>query len=739
MLRKLHSWPGVALSVLVMVVALSGVTLALQPTLTRLDVGSPLQGVSAAVVASRITQQVAGVELIERAPSGEVRVTVDSKHGGDTVRVDPRTGAALGSYEPGAFMAWMRDLHRSFFSGDVGRGVSGVVALAMALLSLSGVVLLARKMGGWRMLLSRSTGDRSQRWHSAAGRLGLPGLILLSVTGLYMSGVTFGLIDDGMALEPAYPGQVAQGPHAAVADLKALKAVDIADLRELEFPKPNDSNGVITLRTASGDGYVDPASGELLNYQAHTLTRRVYETVYQLHTGEGYWWLSLLCGLCVSTVPLLAITGTLIWWQRRRLMPTLRANVGAQQADTVVLVGSQSATTWAFASAVHDALTNAGHAVHTATMNSLQPRYRQAKRLLVLTSTYGDGHAPDSASAFMARLQQAQLGPDLSVAVLGFGDSRFKQFCAYAHRVQDALQGAGCSMLLPLATVDRGDAEAFSQWGRALAEQLGGELLLQPVRVSVPTRSLELIERVVYGETEATSTAVLRFAPVPGTGRNLLSRLLGKDRLPAFEPGDLLGVVPSRGEEARFYSIATSRSDGVVEICVRRHAQGLCSGYLHTLPLGGRIEAFVQQHPHFRPSAGQAPVILVGAGTGIGPLVGFIRKNHRARPINLYWGGRSATSEFLYEDELGTYLEDGRLHHLSTAFSRGAERAYVQDRIRADALKLQALIQSGAQVLVCGGREMAESVRQVFDGLLAPICLNVETLNVQGRYREDVF
>jgi len=138
-------------------------------------------------------------------------------------------------------------------------------------------------------------------------------------------------------------------------------------------------------------------------------------------------------------------------------------------------------------------------------------------------------------------------------------------------------------------------------------------------------------------------------------------------------------------------------------------------------------------------ATGTVPVILIGAGAGIGPLTGFIRKNTARNPMYLYWGGRSANSDFLYQPELGHYLEDRRLTGLSTAFSRSDERAYVQDRLRQDERALRKLVETGAQILVCGGRDMAAGVKQVFEEILQPLRLEVDDLRGQGRYLEDVY
>ncbi|MEO8600580.1 MAG: nitric oxide synthase, partial [bacterium] len=137
--------------------------------------------------------------------------------------------------------------------------------------------------------------------------------------------------------------------------------------------------------------------------------------------------------------------------------------------------------------------------------------------------------------------------------------------------------------------------------------------------------------------------------------------------------------------------------------------------------------------------SGKAPVILIGAGTGIGPLAGFIRNNTGQHPMYLYWGGRDPASDFLYEPELRGYLTDHRLTQLHAAFSRVKDRAYVQDSISDDAVQMRRLIAQGGQVLICGSRAMAKNVMEVLDQVLAPLNLSVQMLKAEGRYREDVY
>lgn len=726
MLRQSHSLPGLIAALLVMLLAISGAILSVDPALERLHNTATATGkLNVGQLAGRVANHFPGVEQIQRTASGTVIVYYNKNGQAGAETVDPLTGEGLAPYAPSAFTRWVKELHRSMFLGTPGHGASGVGALFMLMLSVSGALLLARRLGGWRNLLRPLRGTFSQRWHAEVGRLALLGLLLSTLSGLYMSATTFGFIADGSQSEPAFPAHVSTGPTLPVATLQALQATDLNDLRELVYPSPGNPHDVFSLRTAQGDGYVDQASGALLSYQAHDSMHNLYEWIYQLHTGEGLWWLGLPLGLCALCVPLMSVTGILLWWRRRKAGPNIRHNSPAHSADSVILVGSENNSTWGFAKTLHDALHQSGHQVHSAAMNDWVGDYRKAQRVFILTATHGDGDAPASASQFLARLAKTGLKPGLPFAVLGLGDRQFAQFCQYAHQVQDAMLQAGGSPLLGLETVNRQSSQEFARWGHALGEVLGQDLVLVHTPQQPRTHQLQLTERIAYGEQVNAPTHILRF------------KACGE--LPGFLAGDLVGIVPPGSPIPRFYSLASGSRDGVLEICVRKHNGGMCSQFLHGLNIGAQIEAFIQPNPQFRPASGAHPVILIGAGTGIGPLAGFIRNNKARHPMHLYWGGRNPTSDFLYEPELNQYLSDRRLTALRAAFSQVQDRCYVQDRLIGDALTLRRLIEKGAQVLVCGSREMAKGVIQALDEVLAPLNLSVLTLKAQGRYREDVY
>ncbi|MBB6343332.1 sulfite reductase (NADPH) flavoprotein alpha-component [Pseudomonas fluvialis] len=735
MSQRIHLLASLALGLLLLLSAATGLILAGNQLSEQLQ--APTTTDSVAQMAERVAAAVPGIERIERAPSGVLRVAFSTAEDSGVLRVDPASGAVLGSYEPSALMEGLRDLHRDLLLGSAGRWLSGLSALGLLLLSLSGAWLLARRLGGWRrFLLPIAPGRGLAHWHTVVARWTLPVVVVLALSGLYLSAVSLELIASGE--EGAnYPDAVYAQPAAPLGNLSALRNLALEDLRELEFPADRDEGNYFTLRTATGEGFVNAASGQWISFQRYGLAQRLSETAYVLHTGAGSPFWSLLLAGCSSALLFLTGSGLLAWWQRRRLTGELRGNVPAEQAQVVVLVGSQSGSTWHYARQLLAQLQAAGQRVHVASMNQLQPHYPQARKLVLLAATHGDGQAPDSARDFLQRLEQSPLPEHLHTTVVGFGDSRFQHFCGFARQVAQQLERQGHALALPLQCIDRSEPAALQQLAQGLGQWLGCALQLLPAQPHVALQRLELLSRELYGEESESPAAILRFALQPEPRARGPARLW--QRRARFSPGDLLAIRPGEGLAPRFYSIASSDEDGAVEICVRRQPGGYCSGLLHRLQPGDCVEGFIQPHPDFRPAAGRHPVILIGAGTGVAPLIGFVRKNVNQRPLHLYWGGRDPQADFLYGRELESYLAEGRLTGLRLAFSQGLEPCYVQDRLREDAQQLSLLLQQGAQVLVCGSREMAAGVRAVIEPVLQTLGESLEQLRLQGRYREDVY
>ena len=735
MIRALHRWPGLMALALVTVLALSGAALSVFPAAERLAAPQAEAGLTVATLAESIQAAYPGVEQIRRASSGRITAYWFDQGAPGAAVIDPATGQGVASADPNQTQRWLTNLHRSLFLGDGGRIAMAAGAAAMLVLSLSGVALVARRAGGWRHWFAPLRGPLAGRLHVEIARLAVFGLVLSSTTALWMTASTFDLLPDGGAAL-AFPVEVSGETGFALDQMPALRQTPVAELRELSFPYPGDATDVFTLKTDRGTGYLDQGTGVLLRWADLTGWERVSETLYMLHTGQGAATLGMVLGLTALGVPAMGGTGVLIWLAGRRIRPRIRGNQPAGRAETILLVGSEGGSTWVFAATLHAALTEAGQSVHTAPMTAFAPeRYARAERIILLAATYGDGGAPSSAKGFLDRLAALDRAPDAALAVLGFGDRSFPAYCAFAKAVATAAEAKAWPELLPLDTVDRQSPQDFARWGRALGEVLKIELELVHRQVPPAPQTLTLISRRDYGAKVQAPTAILRFALPKAT---LWQRLTGAG-FARFEAGDLIGVLPEGSPVPRLYSLASARCDGFVEIVVRRHPGGLCSGQLTALEPGDAVTAFLRRNPGFQPDRSRVPLVLIGAGTGIGPLAGFVRGNARRRPIHLFFGMRHPESDFFYGKEMPGWQAEGRLTRLVTAVSRGARPQYVQDALRGDAAQVTRLIRDGARVMVCGGRDMAAGVADALAEILAPSGLTPAVLKAEGRYVEDVY
>ena len=225
MIRLLHRWPGLAALLLVLLLALSGAALSVFPAVDRLTALQTDTSLSVADLASRIQAQYPGVEQIKRAPSGRITAYWFDGDVAKAAAIDPATGTALVSADPNPVQRWLTNFHRSLFLDDAGRIVMALGALAMLVLSISGVLLVARRAGGWRHWFSRLKGPLAGRLHVEIARIAVVGLMLSSATALYMTASTFGLLPDEPA-PLAVPAEVAATRRQRDRDRHAAENAD---------------------------------------------------------------------------------------------------------------------------------------------------------------------------------------------------------------------------------------------------------------------------------------------------------------------------------------------------------------------------------------------------------------------------------------------------------------------------------------------------------------------------------
>ena len=265
--KAIHRWLGLTVGAVAVLLGITGALLAMDPVSQAWSTPPAATDLSVAALVERVTRTVPGAEEIRRLPSGAIVVFSFAGDQPQASTVDPADGRVLGAWQPSVLPRWVKVLHRSLLLGDAGRWGAAGTAAAMALLCASALVLLVRRMGGWKRLAARVRGTLAQRIHVVAGRVVVAVLFLTSLTALTMSASTLGGVTLDSRAEPEVVSLIPGGTGTPANGLAALEGLAVQDLRTLGFPASADPEDTWKVTMAQGRGWVDRYSGQMLAWQ----------------------------------------------------------------------------------------------------------------------------------------------------------------------------------------------------------------------------------------------------------------------------------------------------------------------------------------------------------------------------------------------------------------------------------------------------------------------------------------
>lgn len=214
------------------------------------------------------------------------------------------------------------------------------------------------------------------------------------------------------------------------------------------------------------------------------------------------------------------------------------------------------------------------------------------------------------------------------------------------------------------------------------------------------------------------------------------------ETIPPMQPRSY-SISSSSVASPRQVSITVAASDTTTLNSPER-AIGVTSNYLlltknEDHPLGltygqnldcGQMYAAIRKSNFKLPLTASAPVIMIGAGTGVAPFRAFVQERARLKsvsrevgPTKLYFGCRNAAQDHLYADEFAAWADQlGDCFSITTAFSRpdsGEPKQYVQDCVQQDAETLcRLLVDENAYMYICGSAAMARDVSATISKML---------------------
>lgn len=333
LLRQLHAWAGLVVSLFIAVLALSGSLLVFKAEWLKLTVPG-----AAEAVAPEPALLARGMQAAEAAfgrdqlrsvmfasPEFGLHLVYLKDEGG--AYLDPHTGEVVQRWAKNErFVDWLFDLHHHLLAGETGTTISGVIGFAAALLVITGVIVWWPAARSFRWRVAPQTLTKRAHLLSAHRDLGIlatPVALVLLLTGasVALHDVVQPVFDRvlGEGRKPETPTVAAAEAVAWPAALAAAQArFPDADLRLAAWPKGEGAPVSVRLRQpgewhANGRtiATLDPGTGRLVS--AHDAMTdgggpRAYNALWPVHASRvgGLAWktAAFLGGLALTALSL---------------------------------------------------------------------------------------------------------------------------------------------------------------------------------------------------------------------------------------------------------------------------------------------------------------------------------------------------------------------------------------------------------------------------------------------------
>lgn len=724
--RYSHLTLAVSSFIFIALAAITGIVLALEPISNKLPdyKASGFNQITVAQALPAIKKSYTDItEITVDANQFVIVKAADSTGKNVEAYVHPITGATLGKVSKQSdFFQWVTALHRSLFLHEAGRFFVGLTCFLLLLIALSGSILVIQRQRGIKNFFAKIIKEHpAQYFHVLLGRWSLVPIIIICLSGTYLSLVKFGAFAEKKITHKIDFDKLGTGAKKDLKDFAVFNSTPIANVQTIEFPFSDDPEDYYTVKLKDRELVVDQFSGEILSNIAYPTTLIINHLSLDVHTGRKSILWAIVLGIASVNILYFIYSGFVITLKRRSGI--VKNKFKANDSQYIILVGSENGSTFGFANAIYKQLIASGKKVFITELNKYQ-LFPQAEHLLVLTATYGLGEAPTNANKFTSLLSKYHQKQTIQFAVLGFGSRVYAEYCKYAYDVHNLLAAqVWAAPMLDVHTVNDKSPDQFKVWLDAWTEKAGLPAIALPASLHQQPKGLQSFK--VVSKTVGTCADEPFLITLQSIGKT------------SFTSGDLLAIYPAKDYRERLYSIGKIGKH--IQLSVKLIPNGLGSSFLSQLNNNDTLEARVISNTHFHvPTA--PTVVMIANGTGIAPFLGMIYENTKHKAYHLYFGCRTQHTYAMYQAAIDAAITTESLKQVQVSYSREGKQQYVNDLLGADAAFIANTLTSKGVLMLCGSLAMQQSVMEVLTTICAAHTTNtLQYYQAQGQILTDCY
>ena len=169
------------------------------------------------------------------------------------------------------FFQFTTNLHRSLFLKSTGRFLVALGSFLLLLIAITGFILVVKRQSGIKHFFAKIVKENpSQYWHIVLGRWSLVPIIIITITGVYLSLLKFDVITD-QAIKHNLDFEALEA-SSTVKSASIFGAITLDQVKHLEFPFSEFVEDYYTLKLKDKELLIHQYSGEILSEQNTSLT-----------------------------------------------------------------------------------------------------------------------------------------------------------------------------------------------------------------------------------------------------------------------------------------------------------------------------------------------------------------------------------------------------------------------------------------------------------------------------------